>query len=261
MIFFRAVRYLKYITLAHHRKGHGIHSPFVYDLVSRVFRNKIDPGIVLLARRCRKKMDADRRSILVNDLGAGSVSLKKKNRKVSDIARLSSVPVKYGRFLSRMAAEFGEPEIIELGTSLGISGIYLAAACKNAVVRTVEGSGMIAAIARQNFQDSGLINITVTEAAFDDILPSLAVDTAPGLVFIDGNHRKEPVLKYFKHFADRAGSKTVIIIDDINYSEEMAAAWEEIKSHKNVSVSVDIFRMGICFFREGINHNNYVIRY
>ncbi len=84
----------------------------------------------------------------------------------------------------------------------------------------------------------------------------------PGLVFIDGNHRKEPVLKYFNQIAEISDNKTVIIIDDIYYSKEMEEAWNEIKQlHEKVSVTIDIFRMGIVFFREGINHNNYIIRY
>jgi len=83
----------------------------------------------------------------------------------------------------------------------------------------------------------------------------------PGLVFIDGNHRKEPVIKYFNQMAELSDNKTVIIIDDINYSNEMREAWKEIRLHKKISVTVDIFRMGIVFFREGINHNNYIIRY
>jgi hypothetical protein len=61
--------------------------------------------------------------------------------------------------------------------------------------------------------------------------------------------------------AELSDSKTVILIDDINYSKEMAEAWEEIKLHSKVSISVDLFRMGILFFREGINHKNYAIRY
>ncbi len=94
MIFFSAVKYLKYILLSHHSKGHGIHSPFVFDLVSRVFRNKIDPDIVCCIEKVRKKLISDRRSIIVNDLGSGSELLKTNLRKVSDIARYSPVPGK-----------------------------------------------------------------------------------------------------------------------------------------------------------------------
>ena len=262
MIFFRIVKYLKYILLSHHRRGHGIHSPFVFDLVSRVFRNKIDPDIVFTVEQARKKLISDKRTIFVKDLGSRSELLKTNLKKVSDIARRSSVPLKYGVLLSNMAAEFGKPLIIELGTSFGISTMYMAASREDVTVSTIEGCPEIAEIAKQNFIEAGLKNITALVGAFDNILPGYAINgIKPGMVFIDGNHRKEPVLKYFNEMAELSDSKTVIIIDDINYSREMAEAWNEIKLHEKVSVSIDIFRMGILFFREGINHNDYIIRY
>jgi predicted O-methyltransferase YrrM len=138
----------------------------------------------------------------------------------------------------------------------------MAASCKESTVITIEGSSEIAGIARENFINAGLKNITVLEGSFEDILSDLDLkNLKPGLVFIDGDHRKEPVINYFNKMAEVSDSKTVIIIDDINYSREMAEAWNEIKLNRKVSVTIDIFRMGICFFREGINHNNYIIRY
>jgi predicted O-methyltransferase YrrM len=262
MFYFRVVKYLNYILLSRHKRGHGIHSPFIFDLVSRVFRNKIDPDIVFNIEQVRKKMTADKKMILVKDLGAGSKILKTKLRRVSDIARYSPVSRKYGMLLSKMAAEFGSPLVIELGTSLGISTMYMASSCTDARVRTIEGCPEIAGIAKDNFAEAGLGNIELIEGSFDDVLQSVTdSDVKPGLVFIDGNHRKEPVLKYFNMIADISGSATVIVIDDINYSKEMGEAWKTIKLHEKVSVSVDICRMGIVFFREGINHKDYVIRY
>jgi predicted O-methyltransferase YrrM len=262
MILFRVSKYLKYILLSRHRRGHGIHSPFVFDLVTRVFRNKIDKAIVFKVEEIRRKMLSDRSTIVVNDLGSRSKVSESNLRKVSDIARKSPVPARYGVLLARLASEFGSPLIIEFGTSVGISTMYMAAACKDSQVITIEGCENIAQIAKRNFISSDLKNITVITASFDEALSDLGTQgLIPGLVFIDGNHKKEPVLKYFNKMAESADGKTVIVIDDINYSSEMADAWKEIKKHKKVSVSVDIFRMGILFFREGINHNNYIIRY
>jgi predicted O-methyltransferase YrrM len=262
MIFSRTLKYLKYIFLSRHGRGHGIHSPFIFDLVSRVFRNKIDKSLVLKVEKIRKKMKSDSRSILVNDLGSKSDQLKREIRKVSNIARHSPVTAKYGRLLSNMAVEFGKPLIIELGTSLGISTLYMAASCEETNIITVEGCKETAALARQNFVEAGLNNINILEGSFDEILTEFPYhNVKPGLIFIDGNHRKEAVIKYFNLLSEMSDNKTVFIIDDINYSRGMAEAWNELKLHKKVSVSVDIFRMGILFFREGINHNNYVIRY
>lgn len=262
MSFSRTLKYLKYILLSRHARGYGIHSPFIYDLVSRVFRNRIDQSLISKIEQIRKKMKSDGRSIAVNDLGSKSDPGKEVIRKVSEIARHSSVTPKYGRLLSNMATEFGMPLIIELGTSLGISTLYLATSCVEATVITIEGCKETAALARQNFVETRLKNINILEGSFDDILARFPFqNNKPGLIFIDGDHRKEAVIRYFNLLMEISDNKTVFIIDDINYSKGMAEAWNELKYHKKVSVSVDIFRMGILFFREGINHNNYVIRY
>lgn len=261
MIFYRITKYLNYILLSRHRKGYGIHSPFVFDLVSRIFRNKTDPDIVFTVEQIRKKMISDERTVIFEDLGTRSGSLNINLRKVSEIARYSPVPKKYGKLLSNMAFEFGDPLIIELGTSLGISTMYMAASCPGATVYTIEGSSEIAAIAKQNFVEGGFKNINVLEGPFDEVLPGLASEgKRPGMVFIDGNHRKESVIKYFNQLAEISDSKTVIIIDDINYSKEMGEAWNKMKLHEKVSVSIDLYRMGILFFRQGISHNDYIIR-
>jgi predicted O-methyltransferase YrrM len=145
---------------------------------------------------------------------------------------------------------------------LGISTMYMAASCEGARVNTVEGCPEIAEIAKVNFKKAGIKNIKVFTGSFDDVLPVIInSNNKPGLVFIDGNHRKEPVIKYFFQIAKISDSKTVIIIDDIYNSSEMEEAWNEIKTNKSISLTIDIFRMGIVFFREGINHHNYIIRY
>jgi predicted O-methyltransferase YrrM len=262
MIFSRAAKYLKYSLLSRHKRGHGIHGPFVFDLVSRLFHNKIDPEIIRNIETVRKKMIVDHRSIVVNDLGSGPVNFTTNIRKVSDIVRYSSVPVKYGVLLSNLATEFGDPLILEFGTSFGISTMYMAAACPGVKVITIEGCKTISDIASVNFREAGLDNIDIITASFDEILPDIMKwKTKPGLVFIDGNHRKDPVLKYFKSISEVSDNKTVIIIDDIYNSTEMEEAWKEIQQSDRVTVTIDIFRMGIVFFRRGINHNNYIIRY
>lgn len=262
MIFFRALKYLKYIFLARHRKGHGIHSPFIYNLVSKVFRNKTDSDVVCTIEKVRKKMISDQRSIKVNDLGSWKDKRTTKIRKVSDIARYSPVPTKYGQLLSNLAFEFGQPVIVELGTSFGISTMYLASGSPESVVYTIEGSEEIVEIANSNFNEAGLKNIITLTGSFDEMLPFVFKNGAkPGLVFIDGDHRKEPVLRYFGKIAEASDNNTVIVIDDIYYSKEMEEAWNEIKINEKVMVAVDIFRMGIVFFRKGITKQNYIVRH
>lgn len=262
MAIFTAIRYIKYRIFSRHRNGFGIQSPFLFNLVSNIFRNKTRPDIVCIIEKIRKRLLADTRSITVNDLGAGSEKMKSSLRKVSDIARYSTVPEKYGILLSNMAIAFGNSFILEFGTSLGISTMYMAASRPESTVITMEGCTATSVIASDNFREAGFTNIRIVNGSFDEMLPEIRNEkTCPGLVFIDGNHRKEPVIGYFNQVADMCDSNSVVIIDDINSSREMREAWYEIKNHKSVTLSVDIFRMGMVFFRKGVNHFDYVVRY
>jgi predicted O-methyltransferase YrrM len=262
MTLFSITEYLRYLVLSGHKRGFGIHSPFVFDLVTRVFRNKINYVIVRNIEDVRKRMNSDHRMIHVTDLGSGSKKLKTNTRRVSDITRYATVPKKYGLLLLNLAAEFGKPAIVEFGTSLGISALYMAAGSPESVVYTMEGCPETSEIAKKNFRDTSIPNIKIFTGSFDDIMPEI-IETGikPGMVFIDGNHRKEPVIDYFKKMASVSDSKTVIIIDDIYSSTGMKEAWNEIKKFEMVTVTIDIYRMGIVFFREGMKRNDYIIRY
>jgi hypothetical protein len=245
MIFFRAVKYLRYIFLARYSKGHGMHSPFIFDLVSRILWNKTDNDVVCSIEKVRKKLISDHRLIKISDLGSAKYRKTTNNRKVSEIARYSPVPSKYGQLLSNLAAEFGKPMILELGTSFGISTMYLASGSPETVIYTIEGSAEISEIASRNFTDTGMKNIKTLTGSFDEMLP----------VVFGG------VLRYFDKIAEVSDTNTVIVIDDIYYSREMEEAWNEIKIDEKVSVTVDIFRMGIVFFRRGMSHQNYIVRH
>jgi predicted O-methyltransferase YrrM len=262
MDLFTIRRFIKYFIFSKHSRGHGIHSPFVFDLVCNVFRNKTGSDIVCNIEKIRKKLIADPEMIGTNDLGAGSKKMKTNQRRVSEITAYSAIPEKYGILLLNMSKAFGKPMILEFGTSLGISTMYLAASCPETSVITMEGCKNTSEIALRNFKEAGLSNIRLLTGSFDELLPRIkSENVCPGLVFIDGNHRKEPVVGYFNEVVDMSDNRTVVIIDDINSSKEMAEAWSEIKNHRNVTLSIDIFRLGMVFFREGLIPSSYVIRY
>lgn len=262
MNFYQAAKYIDYLLTSGHRGGHGIHSPFVFDLVSKIFRNKSASDVVCTIESIRKKLEHNDRLITVNDLGSGLSKGMKKERKVSDIARRSAIPPRYGRLLLNLSEAYGGKSIIELGTSLGMSTMYLAAGAPGSIVYTIEGCPECSAIASDNFSIAGLDNIKVLTGSFDEHIPGLGkAGVDPGLVFIDGNHRREPVLSYFNQLAEISSNDTVFVFDDIHSSAEMGEAWGTIKNDKRVTASVDIFRMGIVFLKTGITRNHYTVRY
>lgn len=193
----------------------------------------------------------DETVIPITDFGAGSRLNLSQERKVSAIAKSSLKPKKYSQLLFRMVNYFQPSFVLELGTSLGITSSYLASGNNNAKVITMEGSPHVAAIARKNFEWLQLKNISVIEGNFDETLPKLISSTQTAdFVFIDGNHRKEPTIRYFEQLLPKISSNSIFIFDDIHWSKEMEEAWETIKQHDAVTLSIDLFFIGIIFFRK-----------
>ena len=255
-------RYAVYLLSSGHRKGHGIHSPFLFNVVSGIFQNKTDPEIVFKIETLRKKMKKDKRVINFRDYGSRTIKREPDLRRVSDIAKHSPVSKKYGQLLFRLSSAFGKQMIIEFGTSLGISTMYLAFSRPDSHVYTMEGCQEVSEIARENFREAGLSNIILLTGRFEDLFTEIRTPgIRPGLVFIDGNHRQTPTLDYFNLVAGISGDETVVVLDDIYHSPEMAEAWGIIRNDGRVTATIDIFKMGIVFFRRNITPGSYLVRY
>ncbi len=262
MNYFLAGRTIRYILASKHKDGHGIHSPFVYSIITEVLKNKVDPSLVNIVESLRKDQKLDRRRIDVNDLGSGSLKNKSNNRKVSDIAKYAAVRPKYGSLLSKLAASINGKSIIELGTSLGIGTMYLTLGAPDSRVITIEGCENIASLARENFKKHASGDIESICGNFDDVLDETMSNSGRvGLVYIDGNHRSTPLKQYFNTIRRYIDEDTIIIVDDIHYSRDMENGWNEIKGAENVSVSIDLLQMGLLFFRSGIRKQSFMIRY
>jgi len=262
MFFKGRMKYAGYLLFSRHSRGHGIHSPFVFNLISGVLRNKIDRDVVILIENIRQKLLSDKTPLIMVDMGAGSQVSKSSVRKVCDIAKYSSIPSKYGILLSNLASRFGKSGIIEYGTALGISTMYLASGRTDSLVCTMEGCPAVSAIATENFRTGGFKNIINITGSFENSIPGIKNKIhTPGLIFIDGNHRKEALLRYFTEMSEISVDETVIAIDDIHLSKEMEEAWIEIQQSDKISFTIDLFRMGLVFFRKGMSRLHYVIRY
>ena len=257
------VRYLSYFLTAGNGKGHGIHSPFVFAFIRDLLNDRRKYYAFDRIESLRETLLKDHTIIPVTDLGAGSGRDNGSSRKLSDIAAHAAKRAKLGQLLFRTANYFHPGVIIELGTSLGISTAYMASANSNAKVYSIEGSPAIATQAAKNFETLGLQNIETITDDFDSALPRL-LDTLPGfdLAYVDGNHRYEPTIRYFRQLAMKAHHNSVIVLDDIHWSGEMEKAWEEIKNHPAVTCTIDLFFLGYVFFRPEFKvRQHFTIRY
>ncbi|MDF2437203.1 MAG: SAM-dependent methyltransferase [Bacteroidota bacterium] len=254
------INYLNYRRLR--TNEHGIHSPFVFDLYRYVFRNENPYYGYEKIEALRDSLSRNNTKIEVNDLGAGSGSGSTNLRTVNSILSTASKPLKYSRLLFRLADYFSANTILELGTNLGISSASLAIARPKSRIITIEGSTEIHHLAISNFKSLGLANIQAICGNFDTELPKiLAVENQLDFVFFDGNHRKEPTLSYFHQCLQKVHNESVFIFDDIYWSREMTEAWTAIKNHPKVTVTIDIFQMGIVFFRKEQVKQHFILSY
>lgn len=246
-----AIKYLKYYFTASNGKGHGIHSPFVFEFITKVLCDKKKYDAYDVVENLRKQLLNDSRLLTVEDFGAGSGAVKKNQRSIQSITRNTAKSEKYGQLLHRIARFYQPKTIIELGTSFGITTSYLALAQPGSKVITAEGAKEIASIAKQNFQNPGIKNIELVEGNFDDTLETiLAKLSFVDLAFIDGNHRQEPTERYFNQILSKTHNDSILVFDDIHWSREMEQAWGVIKTHPSVRCSIDLFFIGIVLFRQ-----------
>ncbi|MES2004194.1 MAG: class I SAM-dependent methyltransferase [Bacteroidota bacterium] len=245
------LRYLRYYFTASNSKGHGMHSPFVFSFITKVLNDDREFYAYQHIENLRQLLLIDQRQLLIEDFGAGSRVKKDNLRRVSDIAGSSLKPKKFGQLLFRMVDQYAPETILELGTSLGITTAYLASARKDTRVVTMEGAGTVAKAAGENFQKLELKNIELVQGNFDETLTGTVRELGGiDLAFIDGNHRYEPTLRYFRELLPAMHEYSILIFDDIHWSKEMEQAWEEIKQDASVTLSIDLFFIGLVFFRK-----------
>lgn len=258
-----AQKYIRYYLTASNGKGHGIHSPFVYDFIRHVLIGNRHFYAYKQVEALREQLLNDNTILQVEDFGAGSVTGQTKQRSVSSIAKHAAKSKKLAQLIFRIVQYYAPLNIIELGTSLGITTAYMSMACRDARIITGEGSGEIAKRAQQNFADLQLNMIQVITGNFDSTIDNMLGQLPTvDLAFFDGNHRLEPTKQYFEKILAKTHTDSIIILDDIHWSAEMEQAWAAIQQHPKVTCTIDLFFIGLVFFKEEIKEKqHFTIRY
>ncbi len=256
-----AFSFLRFKLVAKPSSGHGIHSPLVYSFSREVLNSKETTDYIQQVNQLRQILSKSSQPLNASAFGAGS-RLGESSLPVGTFIRNTSVTPKWGEFLYRLARWANARHILELGTSMGISTLYLAGSEDNPKVVTIEGDSERAQLAKQNFAQMNRSNIQLMVGDFHTHLPK-ALDTLGTLdmVFFDGNHSSEPTLLYLKQCLEYTHTNSIFIFDDIRWSPEMFRTWKIISNHSCVTVSIDLFKMGVIFFRKDIPKQHFVINF
>ena len=235
----RIIHFINHLFYIRHRKGHGIHSPYLFEFVSEVLFNSEKIECPAPVRNEHRKLYRE-----------------------SAFVRRSSVSGKYGFLLYRITRWFRPEMIVELGTGMGISTLYLSAGSPDTPLHSIERNRERAALAAQLIcrLNPGPVSIHwgEMEEKLEDISPMIPQRF---LAFVDGNHHYTPTMHYLAKLVERAGNEAVIIMDDIYWSREMQRAWREILSWPEVRVSIDLFHMGILLLRKDLQKRGIKIKF
>ncbi len=239
---------------------HGVHSPFVFSLITKCFNKKTSTSKKKEFFKVKKWLLKDKTIIQVNDFGNGSKVFKTNKRKVCDIAKVAGIRNKNALLLIRLVNYFKPKTILEIGTSVGLSTSALSIGNKYSDIITLEGCPNTANSAKKLFEKFNFLNIKVITGEFDKTLPNLINNQTFDFIFFDGNHTKQATLKYFTTCLTNINNDTVFIFDDIHLTKEMYQAWNIVKEHPKVTVTIDTFYWGIVFFRKEQAKQHFTIR-
>lgn len=236
---------------------HSLHSPFFFDFYTHVIRPKNPYALFEDIEQLRQGLLTHSATVPLTDLGAPSPHFNNERRSIAAIARTSLLPTRWAQLFFRLAVHLRAKRMVELGTSMGITTLYLSR-IKDASIATFEGNPSMASIARTHFEAMEAHNVTLVEGLIDKTLPDFLQNPAKiDLAIMDANHRLEPTLQYFEWLGKRMSDQGVIILDDIHYSPEMSRAWDTLKQHTLVYASVDLFRCGLLFFNPDLHREHY----
>lgn len=253
---FQIKAFSKYLLKSGHWRGHGIHSPFMYDFV----RNTL--------MKASKRSDASAYTKTLRSTAPKYISKSnfgatpsQKQIETKSLIRRISIHKKYGKLLNSMVANYAPKRVLELGTGLGISTYYLANQNKESQVTSVEGMTQYAEIASTVFEKLGLENVTIVNKKFDEYFDNLADSEQFGLFYVDGAHTSKAMLPMFEKLLSHATDDAIIIFDDIRWSSDMFSAWQTMSQHPKAQATVDLGRIGIIMLDQTPQKQHHTIRY
>ncbi len=251
--------YLKFLWKS--KNEHGVHSPFVFLLLTKSFYDTKSKPEYSILKKYRNSLLENKKTIDVTDFGAGSRVFTSNRREIYKIAQTAGITPKRAKLLFRITNYFQPEPILEIGTSLGLATSALALGNPKAKITTVEGCPETAKVAQQQFEKFDIKNINSSVSEFEKYLKNNNLQpTTYNLIYFDGNHQKEATLKYFELLLPTITNESVWIFDDIHWSADMEEAWEIIKNHPKVTVTIDTFQWGFVFFRLEQEKEHFTIR-
>ena len=223
-----------------YRKGHGVHSPFIYNLITKVIEEKTPYYVFEDIENFRKELLNCENPI--NILTAKETQTKN-----------------YGALLFRLVNFFKCSNILQIGSSTGLMSLYLALplrkSCKCYALEEKTGLLDPACVFAEKHS---LMNLHCIEGAYAANLNRLKPEISSfDFIFINTMGNREKTQEALRLTESFIYQDTVMVIDNIRNNKAMRTLWKEIKNRQDVRLTVDLLSLGLVFFNTKLNKQHY----
>jgi len=251
---FRNISRLIYLKRARHRHGHSIHSPFLFHLITKIIEDKKRLPEYDSTKKLKKKV-----LVLLNNRSDQSFTkvyqafnLPPSNPR--KLYRRVELPFRYGKVVFRLIREFKPSSVINYGPAFGAILALMAMANTDNYIYQVISDPLYENVCKELFNDLVISNIQFIP---ENSLP----EVNPEFIVINYSNNPDCTQILVQKYIEAHGSDDVLIIKGIHDSKEMEAIWQEFIENDQVHVTLDLFEIGIAFFRKGLQKENFVLKY
>lgn len=246
--FVEIVDYISYYMSGTTR--HGLHSPFVYNFADFVLYQNSNMNFEMIENQ--------RLSMIQSKSKFEKISL-------SEFAANNTLKAKYGRLLQRMTDFYPIQSILEIGNNSGIESNYL---LSNIVINqkhlefysTLEVNDYFQKVRNETvsafdqFYQANFVEIHKNDQLMNHQLVDL-------MVFHGQPNDAEQFWKFYDQYKFNLGTQSMLILTNIRITHEHYLIWNQMSHLNEVTASIELFNMGILFFRTEQLQQKFILRY
>lgn len=241
-----------------YRNGFGVHSPFVFGLITKVIEERNPYYCFAAIEGVRRWMLSDRGPAAET---ARSVSSHRQAVSWSGVVRREAVTSRQGQLLFRLVRYLKSRYILQIGSGGAVSTLYLVAGSSGIRATVVESDPVRAASAASWVEKCAAQPVKFLTGPYETVLPE-AFRSLPRVdcVFFHipqegGNiHRA-----LFREAVGQVHDETFFIIEGIRSDAGMKSFWKDACAHPAVSVTIDLYSFGLIFFNPKLHKRNYIV--
>ena len=230
------------------RKGFGVHSPFVYDLITNV----IEETCEFYAYR---DISLVRLQLLQNEQ---FIQYGKKQLTVKKALKRYGISTKEGKFLFRLANHYKPHTMLSVGSSMGLAPLYLARYDSTVQCITLECVQDIAEIATQVLSKEKNPALSIKTGTYRALLPESIVQLQQiDCVYVDKNVGVNDWDTIFEQCEPFIHNATFFVLAGIRSSTEKQSYWTQFRQHPSITVAIDLYDLGLLFFQSKLHKQVY----